>query len=708
MKLSKNSLLVRMIFYNNIIIIFVSVTIAFFITFFIFQDIERKFITVAQDKMNLIDKNYLTELYIEKDDIKKIVTDNRTNASKFIREKYPKTNFVIIDPKKPTPSGLDFPIQSFKSIYFCRYGSTIYVRLISNYHGKFLVATTPIDKAKFMSLAKLSGLGSDDKIFFFVGNRYRFGDFRSINSSILRLKRNRNNIQQTSYIYKRYKIDGDEYYIVLKNIYNYKDRRIGTFGIAMSYENIRRKEFIIVLSTALITILFILMSIIISSTLFKSLLSPLIDIVDASEKFKNGNVVPITPRGIDELRDVATTYNEMIETIDKNSKKITRQNTHLREIVRKVGITENIYLNLNIYDDVDNTVLEIMNALVEKVGISRCAYFRYSRELYKMSGVATKSQILKPDSRCFEFQIKDFDRLVKLINIPIDGENIMARALINREIYVSSEPAYLQNLGNDFFQSLGINNFMIAPIYDKNRNYGCILLDNFYRDKVFSLTDIELMKTLFANINTKIDNKIKFDNKKEKEKLRIMKNFMAKFFSSHDLCLDTRQIKRIDDYVNYKLSPNFTIVDVGQVIDNIMDEIALDFEKENILISSLVGFESFVMGDEAKLKRCFYEIIRNAKSSFDKKLISTTKMGHITIKITRKSNTKLRIHIRDDGCGIADTKQIFEPFIGDKIGLGLTIASTIVREHGGVIKCHSKVGLGTDITVTFDIYKEEL
>ena len=62
MKVSRNSLLVRMIFYNDIAIIIVSVTIALFLTFTAFQNIESKVVESAKDKMILVNRAYIGEV----------------------------------------------------------------------------------------------------------------------------------------------------------------------------------------------------------------------------------------------------------------------------------------------------------------------------------------------------------------------------------------------------------------------------------------------------------------------------------------------------------------------------------------------------------------------------------------------------------------------------------------------------------------------
>ena len=64
--------------------------------------------------------------------------------------------------------------------------------------------------------------------------------------------------------------------------------------------------------------------------------------------------------------------------------------------------------------------------------------------------------------------------------------------------------------------------------------------------------------------------------------------------------------------------------------------------------------------------------------------------------------------VRDNGRGIAaeDIPKVFEPFrrVGRQDvpgeGMGLAYVQMLVRRHGGEIRCHSTLGVGTTFTFT--------
>lgn len=62
------------------------------------------------------------------------------------------------------------------------------------------------------------------------------------------------------------------------------------------------------------------------------------------------------------------------------------------------------------------------------------------------------------------------------------------------------------------------------------------------------------------------------------------------------------------------------------------------------------------------------------------------------------------VSVRDRGCGIPEEKitRIFEPFFTTKkagSGLGLATCATIAREHGGLVRVRSKLGVGTEFRI---------
>ena len=108
------------------------------------------------------------------------------------------------------------------------------------------------------------------------------------------------------------------------------------------------------------------------------------------------------------------------------------------------------------------------------------------------------------------------------------------------------------------------------------------------------------------------------------------------------------------------------------------------YENENI--SSKITPRIYISGRKNLIKRCVNNLIDNAIKYAEK----------VNVDITKSSNN-LFIKIEDNGPGIpeAEYDNVFKPFYKiDKgraetkssVGLGLSIASDIIRSHGGNIK----------------------
>jgi signal transduction histidine kinase len=73
---------------------------------------------------------------------------------------------------------------------------------------------------------------------------------------------------------------------------------------------------------------------------------------------------------------------------------------------------------------------------------------------------------------------------------------------------------------------------------------------------------------------------------------------------------------------------------------------------------------------------------------------------------TKKVDSKVEIHVRDNGVGISQkvVDKIFQPFFttkptGQGTGLGLSLSYDIVKAHGGEIKVETKEGEGSEFII---------
>ena len=105
-----------------------------------------------------------------------------------------------------------------------------------------------------------------------------------------------------------------------------------------------------------------------------------------------------------------------------------------------------------------------------------------------------------------------------------------------------------------------------------------------------------------------------------------------------------------------------------------------------------------IAGDPGELEEVFMNIFQNAVESMSGE-------GKIEIK-TYTQNEKIFVEVTDTGRGIPEEirEKIFDPFYSTRhagVGLGLSIAYRIIREHGANIRVESELGRGTTFKIIF-------
>jgi Signal transduction histidine kinase len=101
--------------------------------------------------------------------------------------------------------------------------------------------------------------------------------------------------------------------------------------------------------------------------------------------------------------------------------------------------------------------------------------------------------------------------------------------------------------------------------------------------------------------------------------------------------------------------------------------------------------------DINKLQQAFLNLIKNAMESMPAE-------GNITVTVDREGKNYIIVSISDTGCGMTaeEIERIFSPEYTTKekgLGLGVPLATEIIRGHGGDIRVISRIGEGTTFEV---------
>jgi signal transduction histidine kinase len=158
------------------------------------------------------------------------------------------------------------------------------------------------------------------------------------------------------------------------------------------------------------------------------------------------------------------------------------------------------------------------------------------------------------------------------------------------------------------------------------------------------------------------------------------------------------------------LGLEFVKVDAHEVIRFALENLESQHKGAGIGIDlQLQAQHSHIRADSGKLEQILSNLIGNA-------LKFTPKGGKISIVTGNEESGRLVIEVSDTGIGIpADAlSRIFSPFEqGDSsihrryggLGLGLSIARTLVKAHGGTLEVESEgSGQGAKFTARFKIY----
>ena len=154
--------------------------------------------------------------------------------------------------------------------------------------------------------------------------------------------------------------------------------------------------------------------------------------------------------------------------------------------------------------------------------------------------------------------------------------------------------------------------------------------------------------------------------------------------------------KMLNEYLQFASSRSAEITETFN-LSELLKTTIMKYEKKEITTD--ISKEVFLDGRKNLMQRCFSNLIDNA--------IKYSANVYISL---RKLNNNILITIDDDGPGIPENERenVFKPFYkidksrGDSkssVGLGLSIASDIVKSHGGNIKLETSPTNGLRIKV---------
>lgn len=185
---------------------------------------------------------------------------------------------------------------------------------------------------------------------------------------------------------------------------------------------------------------------------------------------------------------------------------------------------------------------------------------------------------------------------------------------------------------------------------------------------------------------------------------QVLEDLKSEVKKMTDLVSDLLMVARSD---NNALKVKIQRVDLTEILEQVVRMMKPIAEKKNILLLGEEYRTVFVNCDEQKIKQLAIILVDNA-------IKYTSSGGSVLVRFESADESKAVFSVADSGIGIAeeDLGKVFERFYRvDKArsremggnGLGLAIASEIVKLHDGKISVASRLGEGTKFTVELKI-----
>ena len=149
-----------------------------------------------------------------------------------------------------------------------------------------------------------------------------------------------------------------------------------------------------------------------------------------------------------------------------------------------------------------------------------------------------------------------------------------------------------------------------------------------------------------------------------------------------------------------------TPVNMGDALNSALSMMEPQLKQRQIRISRAVPSQPvMVLGDRVRIEQVMINLLRNA-------IDATGAVDDPEVDIILAAGETATLTVRDNGLGIEDLDQLFEPFYttkaaGEGVGLGLAISSGIVNQLGGRLTARNAEGRGAVFEMRLPILMDD-
>ena len=802
MFIKKDSLLLRIISYNGIAIVIVASIMATLFGIMIFNELNMRLLDKSRERTLLVNKAYLyyidksrEHLYdastdavnlvlIDSDDKliqNRLASAVRNQLSTESYSLYGKSFIQILSPNRiilGESGDRDIKYDLYKnndiipSKEFLEYGKfeyvntkeALYVRIVQPYRlyksteRNYIVLTFPLTNYSLSEIKEYAYLTKDDKVFILSKDGYLYGELSldKVDDFFENFKFNKvgRELSDNKYYFSEKKIGDDYYYLgmlALKN--DNSDDYVGDIGVAISKNDFVAIKYMLATIILVVGILAVVISTTLCARIFAKLLKPLNALADKTEKIgidseKDKNGIDFQEENLYEIRSISNSLKFMAERIEENEKLLKQNNNKLNTNLNRLVAVEKLLMETDLVRSFQEGINKVLSALTSEVGLgySRAIYLEYSEEKDELSvknyainpSISTNMEKYTKGTDGFTFQINNIGEMRPLLNIKYEPGGIFWDSMELGKIIYHNDKGFKYTYGNKLFKTLGLKNFMILPIADKEIKIGCILVDYFGKDNLISKEEVEVNNLLLMNLLIRIKNAMLEESKLMKERYLTMSKVSNKFIKNNKKLINyvetfieklvnnrynNKDIDKIKRYLRDEKKKNvvikdsldssknnFEVFNFEKLVEKIVKNSQKILKKYGINTSLFIDFSGNMYGDKKRIYQMFIQILRNSINA----ILTRNKLDKkINIVVVGDKNHRIILEIIDNGVGMTEeeVKAVMRPYSDSKgnsiMGTGLITIYKIVKEHNGLMTISSELDVGTKIRIIFNEYREE-
>ena len=641
----------------------------------------------------------------------------------------------------------------------------LYVRIVQPYRlyksteRNYIVLTFPLTNYSLSEIKEYAYLTKDDKVFILSKDGYLYGELSldKVDDFFENFKFNKvgRELSDNKYYFSEKKIGDDYYYLgmlALKNDNN-SDDYVGDIGVAISKNDFVAIKYMLATIILVVGILAVVISTTLCARIFAKLLKPLNALADKTEKIgidseKDKNGIDFQEENLYEIRSISNSLKFMAERIEENEKLLKQNNNKLNINLNRLVAVEKLLMETDLVRSFQEGINKVLSALTSEVGLgySRAIYLEYSEEKDELSvknyainpSISTNMEKYTKGTDGFTFQINNIGEMRPLLNIKYEPGGIFWDSMESGKIIYHNDKGFKYTYGNKLFKTLGLKNFMILPITDKEMKIGCILVDYFGKDNLISKEEVEVNNLLLMNLLIRIKNAMLEESKLMKERYLTMSKVSNKFIKNNKKLINyvetfieklvnnrynNKDIDKIKRYLRDEKKKNvvikdsldssknnFEVFNFEKLVEKIVKNSQKILKKYGINTSLFIDFSGNMYGDKKRIYQMFIQILRNSINA----ILTRNKLDKkINIVVVGDKNHRIILEIIDNGVGMTEeeVKAVMRPYSDSKgnsiMGTGLITIYKIVKEHNGLMTISSELDVGTKIRIIFNEYREE-